>query len=155
MKAESLVCNGRDAAEFDLGSVQVLLGLGADSGLLGEIDEIGDGFERIVDLVRDGAGEAAYGVQLLRLKENLLSMFCFGDIDSEHDDSVDVAVGVAAGLIDEVEITHLQSLCGAASELDGCSASDKRLSGLVDAVEQCDEALLLRLRGLLRVGFCR
>ena len=56
----------------------------------------------------DGAGEAAYGVELLGLQDDLLGALGFGDVDAEDDDAVDVSVGVAAGLVDEIEIAKLE-----------------------------------------------
>src|SRR4051812_4320591 len=58
IKAESLLRDVRDAGEFLVGEVQVALDFAGESGLApGQVDEVGDSFERIVDLVGDGGGE--------------------------------------------------------------------------------------------------
>jgi hypothetical protein len=59
VEAEGLRGDGGGAAQFDFGGGEVAAGFLEGVGDLGEIDEIGDGLERVVDLVGDGAGEAA------------------------------------------------------------------------------------------------
>jgi len=49
-----------DAGEFFFGKGEIGEGGCGDTfGGLGEVDEIADGFERVIDLVGDGGGEAA------------------------------------------------------------------------------------------------
>ncbi len=141
MEAQGLVCDDGDATQFAIGDGEILAGLGIPGSFTGEIQEVGDGLERIVDLVGDGAGEAAYGGQLLGLHEGQLGAFAFGDVDAEDDDSGDGAVGLAPGLIDEVEEALFERVGGGAGELDGGAAADEGFAGPVDLVEQGDEAL--------------
>ncbi len=58
---------------------------------------------------------------------------------------LDVSVGVATGLVDEVEIAEFESARWSAGETDRCSVSDEGFAGLVDAIEQRDEALFFGL----------
>ena len=51
----------------------------------------------------DGAGESSDGGEFLGLHEGEFGTFAFGDVDAEDDDSGDGSVGLADGLIDEVE----------------------------------------------------
>ncbi len=103
-----------------------------DGGVLSEIKQVRDGLKRVVDLVRDRARKAADNSELLGLNEGLLGEAVLGNVDAEHDDAGDRAVGVAPRLVDEVEVTQLKRLRGAASELDGRAASDVRLTGAID-----------------------
>ncbi len=112
VEAQGLVCDDGDAAEFAIGDVEILAGLGVDGGFAGEVEEVGDGFERVVDLVGDGAGEAAYGGELFGLHEGEFGALALGDVDAEHDDSGDGSVGLAARLIDEVEEALFERLGG-------------------------------------------
>ncbi len=70
IEAEGLLGDLGDAGEFGVGGFEQELdgrryvGVGA-----GEIDEVGDGFEGVVDLVGDGGGEAAGGGELFALAE--------------------------------------------------------------------------------------
>jgi len=62
MKTESLSGDLAYAGEFALRGLDVAAcRFGEIVGESDEIKEIGDGFERVIDLVGDGAGEAAYG----------------------------------------------------------------------------------------------
>ena len=46
-----------------------------------EIEQIGDGFERVIDLVGDGAGEATDGGELLALHESGLGALLLRDVE--------------------------------------------------------------------------
>jgi hypothetical protein len=112
-----------------------------------------NGLERIVALVGDGAGEAANGGEFLGLHEGLLGAFAFGDVDAEHDDAGDGAVGFTSGLIDEVEETLFKRLGGGAGEMDGGAASDEGFVGSVDFVQKGEEALSFGLGQGFANGF--
>ncbi len=59
-------------------------------GVGDEVEEVGDGLERIVDLVRDGAGEAADGGELFALNERLLRLLLVRDLLHDGGDGLDV-----------------------------------------------------------------
>ena len=107
----------------------------------GEVEQVGDSFERVVDFVGDGAGEAADGGELFGLQEGLLGELAVGDVDADDDDAGDGVVGFAEGLVDEVEVAELERAGGAAGELDGGAVAEEGLAGGVDVVEQGEEAL--------------
>ncbi len=85
-----------EALELLLGGVEKAAGLGGERFVQsGEIEEIGDRFERVVDFVRDSCREAADGGELFRAEEGELSLLAVGDV--EHDAAPEgVAVGDAA-----------------------------------------------------------
>ena len=72
-----------------------------------EVEQVGDGFERVVDLVGDGAGEAADGGQLLALDEGVLGLLLVGDLEGRGGDALDAAVGVVDGEEVDVPVTAL------------------------------------------------
>ncbi len=59
VEAEGLTGDGGGATQLDLGGGEVAAGFLDAGGDLREVEEVGDGLERVVDLVGDGAGEAA------------------------------------------------------------------------------------------------
>ena len=75
-----------DAGEFLLGEQEVGSGLGGQRLLLEEIDEVGDGFERIIDLVRDGGGEAADGGEFFAADEGGLGLLLVREVGAEDGD---------------------------------------------------------------------
>ena len=80
VEAKGLRGDGRDAAKFDFSCPDVLARLLEATGVLGEVEEVGDGLERIVDLVRDGTGEAADDGELLTLQESQLGFALLRDL---------------------------------------------------------------------------
>ncbi len=103
VEAEGLLGDLGDACEFGVGGFEEELDGRGDIGIgAGEVDEVGDGFEGIVDLVGDGGGEAAGGGELFALAEGVLLGFAGGDVLDGADHADDVfavggVVGVAAG----------------------------------------------------------
>ena len=66
-----------EAGELGLGGGEVFAGGFGESGVgTDEVEEVGDGFERVVDLVRDGGGEAAHGSELFLAEEGELRRVC-------------------------------------------------------------------------------
>jgi len=59
VEAQGLADDGGYATEFDVGAVQEAVAFLQRVAVTGEEDKVGDGLQRIVDLVRDGAGKAA------------------------------------------------------------------------------------------------
>ena len=55
--------------------------------VLQEIEEVGDGVERVVDLVRDGGGEASGDGQLLVGEQGGAGAALHGDVAEDHDDA--------------------------------------------------------------------
>src|SRR6202034_1406351 len=64
VEAEGLLGDFRDAGDFLLGEVGEVGGFGRELFLADEVEEVGDGFEGVIDLVGDGGGEAAGGGEL-------------------------------------------------------------------------------------------
>jgi molybdopterin converting factor subunit 1 len=104
--------------------------------------------------VCDGAGKASDSGELLRLHEGKFGAFVFGDVDTEDDDSGDGSIGLADGLIDEVEeaLFKRSRECGP-GELDGSAVADEGLAGFIDRVEEREKALLFGLRNGFADGF--
>ena len=67
-----------------------------------EVEEVGDCFERVVDLVRDGAGEAADGGELFALDERGLGLLLLGDLKRGGGDAGHVAVDVVDGEVVDI-----------------------------------------------------
>ena len=91
VEAEGLLGDLRDAREFVVGGLEHALDGGGHGGVcLAEIDEVGDRLERVVDLVRDGGGEAAGGGELFRLAEGCLLRLAIGDVlhGADHADEL-------------------------------------------------------------------
>ena len=81
VEAEGLLGDLGDAGEFLVGGFEQMLGGWRDVGVgLDEVDEVGDGFERVVDLVGDGGGEAAGGGELFGLAEGGFLGLASGDV---------------------------------------------------------------------------
>jgi hypothetical protein len=64
MEAQRLVRDAGNAAKLDFSASQMASDLGILRDLLGEVDEIGDRGERIINLVGDGTGQSTHGVEL-------------------------------------------------------------------------------------------
>ena len=82
MEAQGLGGDLRDARQLRLRHVDVhLQGLGQRRVERDEVEQVGDGFERIVDLMRDGARQTADGGQLLALHQSFLRPLLVSDLD--------------------------------------------------------------------------
>ncbi len=84
MEAEGLGGDLADAGELGLGELDVGLRFDGEGDWLDEIEEIGDGLEGVVDLVGDGAGEAADGGELFALDEGGFGAFLVGDLKTRR-----------------------------------------------------------------------
>ena len=100
VEAEGLLGDFRDAGDFLLGELGEVGGFRAEVFLADEVEEVGDGFEGIVDLVGDGGGEAAGGGELFGAAEGFFAALLLGDVD---EDGADPADGVGFGA-DGVEV---------------------------------------------------
>src|SRR5581483_4720699 len=81
IEAERLLCDLGDAGELVVGAFeQPLDGRGHGGVRLADVDEVGDGFEWVIDLVRDGGGEAAGSGELLGLAERGFLGLAAGDV---------------------------------------------------------------------------
>ena len=105
MEAQGLGGDLADALELALGELDEGANVGGESGVSGdEVEQVGDGFERVVDLVGDGAGEAADGGELLALDEGVLGLLLVGDLEGGGADGLDGAVGVVDGEVVDVPV---------------------------------------------------
>ena len=85
VEAEGLGGDGGGAAEFLFGEGEVIDCLGIDGAGLGEEEEVGDGFEGVIDFVGDGGGEAADGGELFGAEEGGLGELAFGNVFDDDD----------------------------------------------------------------------
>jgi hypothetical protein len=100
VEAKRLSRNLRDTRELRLRHVDVNpQGVGKRLIELNQIQEIGNGFERIVDLVRDGAREATDGSQLFALDEGGFGALLIRDLDGCRRDGSDAPVLVEDGRV--------------------------------------------------------
>ena len=93
VEAQGLGGNVADTREFELCLVEI----GADIGrgaLLCKVEEVDDRFQRVVDLVRDGAGEAADKGELLVFAQTGFSALARGDVGGGAEPLRDVPGGV-------------------------------------------------------------
>jgi hypothetical protein len=67
--------------------VQVALDIGSVFRSAGEVEQIGYGFEWIVDLVRDRSGQSAHGRQLFGLQQRGGLLFPCGHVLRESNDA--------------------------------------------------------------------
>src|SRR6201996_653200 len=86
VEAQGLGGDVGDAVELLLRDAQVLLRSLVEAGGTDEKEAVGDGLERIVDLMRDGGGESSCGSQLLGAPHDLFAAFLFGEIDEKDSD---------------------------------------------------------------------
>ena len=103
MEAEGLGGDLADTGELALRGVDVACEIGRQVvGGGDEVEQVGDGFEGIVDLVRDGGGETADGGELLALDEGGLGLLLVGDLEDDGGDGLDFAVGAVDGGVADV-----------------------------------------------------
>ena len=95
------------AAKFDLGGPDVLARLLERVAVFGEVEQVGDGLERVVDLVRDGACKAADDGELLALHEGQLGLSLLGDLKRGSGDGLDVAVLAVDGEVTDGPVAVL------------------------------------------------
>ena len=97
VKAKGLAGDGRDAAELDLGGGEVVADLVERGGRASEVEEVGDRLERVVDFVRDRAGEASDSGEFFALDQGLLGLFLLGDLERGGGDASDGAISAYTG----------------------------------------------------------
>ena len=97
VEAEHGAADLGDACEFALGDIEEVAGLRVLGIVLQEVEEVGDGVQRIVDLVGDGSGEAAGDGELLVGEQCGASAPLHGDVAEDHDDAGELAGGIADG----------------------------------------------------------
>ena len=98
IEAEGLTRDVGDAGEFFFGECEIGEGGFGDAfGGFGDVNEIADGFEGVIDLVRDGGSETGGGGELLGLAEDFLRFALGGGVAKDEDDADDFAAAVADG----------------------------------------------------------
>ena len=108
IKAEGLLGNVRDAREGGVGGIEVAADFFGDVGLLlGQINEIGYGFEGIIDFVSDGGGEASEGGQPFAGVEDGFDFLLLSDVAKNFGGADDVALSVLYGRNGERNIEAL------------------------------------------------
>ncbi len=85
MKGQELTGDLGDARQFFAGEVKILfrLGLGIDF-LPQEIKQVGDGVERVADLVGDGGGQSSCLSKAVAGLQDLLGLAALGHIAEDH-----------------------------------------------------------------------
>jgi len=111
MEAEGLVGDHSDAAELAVSLLEPVDDLGVGGGLAGEVKEVGDGLERVVDLVGHAGGETSDGGDLLTLDEGFEGALVLDELlarlEERHDltresfEGGDLGGGDAAGFVVE------------------------------------------------------
>src|SRR5204863_4456835 len=92
MESQGLCGDGSYTTQLHFGSAKKFVN-GSDVVAGGcEIEKGGDGFERIVDLVRDGTGETSDDGELFTLDESLFGSLLLRDFKRSRGDGLDGAV---------------------------------------------------------------
>ncbi len=86
-----------DAAEFVFGLRKEVANFIEVVGAAGDVDEVGETFERIVDLVSDGCGEATGGCEFFGTHQCAFGHAAFGDVAEDENDADHFAGAVADG----------------------------------------------------------
>jgi len=115
VEAKRLGGDGGDAAQLPLGGVEVLLQLGEVVRAACQVEQVGHGFQGVVDLMGGGGGEAADGGQLLGLQQHLGCVPLLGDIPGEKNDAVPGGIDLEAE--PKVERSRVEGFKGAVDTL--------------------------------------
>ena len=88
-----------DALQFLLGHIGEVAGVVVERRMIAhQVEDVGDGGQRIVDFVGDDAGDAAHGGQLLGFAQRFFGLQLRGDVAAHFEDRVALVVhGLAAG----------------------------------------------------------
>ena len=130
MEAQGLGDDVGDPSELGLGLGDVLVGAGVFCGLLvGEVEEVGDGFEGIVDLVGDGAGHASDGGELLTLTQSGFCLEAFLDVENQTSYSAEVAVAVEVWSVGDLSVSGAVDGGVLGLEGDGLTLEDAGTGG--------------------------
>jgi len=97
VEAERLPGDVGDAAEFGFGLAEEPADFIHFVGVAGDVDEVGEAFEGIVDLVRDRRRHASGGGELFGAHEGSLGETAVGDVAEDEDDADHAAFAVADG----------------------------------------------------------
>jgi len=89
VEAQRLVGDGGGAAQLAVCRLEVLARLVEALAGSREVDEVGYGLERVVDLVGDGCGQRTDGGELFALNEGGRGAPAGGDVAEEDGDAVD------------------------------------------------------------------
>ena len=127
-----------DAVKFFLGELEEGARFVGEGELLDEVEAVGDGFERIVDLVGDGGGEAAGDGELFGAAEDFFAFFLEGQIGDEGGELLfgDGGFRVEDGDADE-DVDGLPGV-GDADAFEGLGG-DGGLRGVVEALAEVAE----------------
>ena len=84
MEAEGLGGDLGDALELLIGVIEKRLNFGRQMVVAAsDVEEVGDGFEGIIDLVRDGGGESSDSGEFLALNEGRFCLLLAGEVGDE------------------------------------------------------------------------
>ena len=86
-----------DAGQLLLGHVHELHPTPPGGAVAHEVEQVGDGVERVVDLVGDGGGQASGDGELLICQQRVLGLAFHGDVAEDQDDAGDAVCAVANG----------------------------------------------------------
>ena len=122
MEAKGLGGDLADAGELVLGRVDIAAdGFGKFAGQIDKVEEVGDGLEGVVDLVRDGTREAADSGEFFTLNESGFRPFLIGHLEDDSSDSLNPIVRVVDGGVADVPVAMFAGTGGQfAFEEDGC-----------------------------------
>ena len=158
VEAEHGAADLGDALGFLAGEGEEVGGLLRGGRAVHEEEEIGDGVERVVDLMRDGGGEAAGDGKFFIGDEGLLGLACHGDVAEDEDEADDLRAFVADGGEGVVDLKLRAVLAeeeGVFAELNGViqtlAADDGIFNGLMGLVVKDGEDLAERLAACLGV----
>ena len=106
MEAECLVGDDRNAAQFFVGEREISVNFIQIGGVARDVQQVGDGLERVVDFMRDGSGQAADCCKFFILEKRVLGEATLRNVegDTEHLQRTAVfEVKEAAARLDPVE----------------------------------------------------
>src|ERR1700733_13294262 len=143
VKTQGLAGDMRGSLEFLLGQGGVVLRFGVERGVIAQkIKRVGDGFERIVDFVRNDAGNAPHGGELFRLAQSVFRLDLRRNVALNFENRVSFAVEHLAGGNHE-----LTSVAGAHGEV-----AMPRLGGLEDRLRFFTRDGEHRMQELMKVA---
>ena len=103
-EGEGAAGDGAEAGHFLVGALEVVAGFRREVRIrLREINEVGHGFERVVDLVGNGGGETSDGGELFGADEGGLGVLAVGDVDGDAVPDSGVGGGGSAAGFEPVE----------------------------------------------------
>ena len=133
IEAEGLTSNVGDSAEFVFGLRKEMANLIQVVGAAGDVDEIGEAFEGIVDLVGDGCGEASGGGEFFGTHQGAFGHAALGDVAEDENDADHFAGAVADGGAAVVD-ADLSAILGDEEGVVGEADDGAEAADLVDGV---------------------